>query len=605
MAETPSSLMANKTNYTSRDFVTLREELLQKIPILTQGKWTNLNESDPGITMLELFMSMADNLLFYMDMQEQEIDINRARQRANVIKMLRLIGYEMRGVAGARGIVTLQPSPNQNTVTYPIYVDEGTQLTAQSQNTSLVFTTLESTVLSNSNDAKTVPVVQGIATVDTFVSDGTSSQKFVLNSTKADRDSIKVYVDDSPSDTGAAPWNKVDTFYQSTYSSQDYKIQVNEYGQTSIIFGDGQFGKIPPANITINIKYVICDGALGNIGKNAITQVSSGIPLVRDATSNKAGITVIASTATAGGADAESIEQAKETARGLLFGLNRALSREDYKALMLSVPGVSKAIAWGENEEQNPDYRLMNRVRVSFFSNYFADMFYNPATRASYRVLRDNQVRKLLLEKMPITSRLVFVDPVLSDIFVTIQIGINTNKYDANIVADSIRTAILDYYSLENSYFGQDIRISNLLSLANNVEGVSWARVSRLHTTPPTSAPDTAPSPPIDIVLEKWKLPTFSDSIVASPTEVVANAVPPYLKVITPPNFSLGQNDIIVINPDDQSDILVNGFTYYPGSNLQHITITYTAITDEPMPQGGYYGHPDPEADYVTYSSLE
>lgn len=604
MSETAASLIVNKTNYTSKDYTTLREELLQSIPILTQGKWTNLNESDPGITMLELFMSMADNLLFYMDMQGQEIDITKARQRVNVIKLLRLIGYEMRGVAAARGLVTLQPSPNQNII-YPIYIGKGAQLTSQNQNTSLVFTTTESTVLSSISDIKTVPVVQGITTTDTFISDGTTSQKFILSSSRIDKESIEVYVDNSPSDTGSLPWNKVSSFYQSNYTSKDYKVQVDEYNRTAIIFGDGQFGKVPALNITITIKYIVSDGALGNVGKDAITQVSSGIPLVQDATGNRAGVSILTSSATAGGADAESIEQAKETATGLLFGLNRALSREDYKALMLSVPGVSKAIAWGENEEQNPDYRLMNRVRVSFFSKDFSDMFYNPATRASYRALRDNQVRKLLLAKMPITTRLVFVDPVLTDIFVTVQIGVNTNKYDPNIVADKIRSAILNYYSLENTFFGQDVRISNILSLANNVQGVSWARVSRLHTTPPTSTPDTAPTYPIDIVLEKWKLPTFSDSIINSPSEVTPNAVPPYIQAITPPNYSLGQNDIIVINPDDQSDILINGFTYYPGTNLQHITVSYTAITDEPMPQGGYYGHPNPEADYVTYSSLE
>ena len=601
----PTSTLSTKTNYTAKDYVTLREELFQNIPILTKGRWTNLNESDPGITILELFMSMADNMLFYMDMQGQELDLDRARQRVNVIKSLRLIGYEMKGISSALGTVTIQPSPNQSSVIFPIYLDAGTQLTAQSATSSLIYTTTESTVLSSASDVKIIPVIQGISTTDTYISDGTPTQKFILNSTKADKASIKVYVDESSTDITASVWEMVDTFYQSTYSSKHYKIQIDEYGRTSIIFGDGQFGKIPAKSLKINVKYIISDGANGNVGKNAITQVASGAPMVRDANSNKAGVSVLASSATAGGADAESIEQAKETATGLLFGLNRAMSRDDYRALMLSIPSVSKAIAWGEAEEQNPDYRLMNRVRVSFFSNIFADMFYNPATRASYRALRDNQVRKLLLERMPITTRLVFVDPVLTDIFVSLQVGININKYDPNIVSDQIRTAILDYYSLTNTYFGQDIRISNILALANSVTGVSWARVSRLHTTPPTSVPDTAPSPPIDIVLEKWKLLTFSDSIITTLTEQTPLATPPYIKAIVPANFNLGQNDVVIINPDEQSDILANGFTYYPGSNLQHILITYTAITDEPMPQGGYYGHPNPESDFVTYSSLE
>lgn len=602
---TSSNSLVNKTNYTAKDYSTLREELLQNIPIMTGGRWTNLNESDPGITILEIFMSMVDNLLFYMDMQGQEVDLNKARQRTSVIKLLRLIGYEVNGVSGSRGTVTIQVSPNQNVI-YPVFIEKGTQLTAQGQNVSLTFTTLDSVTLSNATDTRTVAVIQGVSATDTYTSDGTPSQKVILSSTNADKSSIKVYVDEESTDSDAISWNKVTSFYKSTFSSKDYKIQTDEYNRIVIIFGDGQFGQIPSVNKAITITYVIADGAQGNVGKNAITQVSSGVPFVKDNTSNKVALSVTGSSATAGGSDVESIEQAKETATGLLFGLNRALSRDDYKALMLSVPGVSKAVAWGENEEQTPDYRMMNRVRASFFSISFYDMFYNEASRASYRSLRDNQVRKLLLERMPITTRLVFVDPVLSDIFVSVQVGININKYDPNIVVDEIRTTLLNSYSLENVSFGQDIRISNLLSLANSVEGVSWARITRLYTTPVTSVPDVAPQPPIDIVLEKWKLPTFSDTTLNS--SIVQENVqisPPYILAAAPANFNLGQNDVIVVNPDDQSDILANGYVYYPGSNLQHINISYTAITDEPSPQGGYYGHPNPESDYTTYSSLD
>src|ERR1035438_8655214 len=279
------------------------------------------------------------------------------------------------------------------------------------------------------------------------------------------------------------------------------------------------------------------------------------------------------------------------------------MSRGDYEALMESVPNVTKAIAWGENEEQNPDYRLLNRVRVSFFSNMFMDMYYNTASRASYRSLRDNQVRTLLTNKMPITTRLVFVDPQFVDIFVNLDIGVDTNLYDPNIVLDQIRFNILDYFDISNVTFGQDIRISTILSLANAVSGVSWARVTRLHTTPPGLQPDTAPNPPLDIVLEKWKIPTFSYTAAIS-SVAPQPPVPPYIKGDAPFSYEVGQNDVKVINPDLQSDIFASAFTYFP-DNLQHININFSSIVDEPSPQGGYYGNPSPESDFTTYSSLE
>ena len=52
-------------------------------------------------------------------------------------------------------------SPNQNII-YPIYIEKGAQLTSQNQNTSLVFTTTESTVLSSISDIKIVQLSKGI-----------------------------------------------------------------------------------------------------------------------------------------------------------------------------------------------------------------------------------------------------------------------------------------------------------------------------------------------------------------------------------------------------------------------------------------------------------
>jgi predicted phage baseplate assembly protein len=46
-----------------RTYAQLREELLRRIPAYTP-EWTNHNESDPGIALLELFASLGESLLF-------------------------------------------------------------------------------------------------------------------------------------------------------------------------------------------------------------------------------------------------------------------------------------------------------------------------------------------------------------------------------------------------------------------------------------------------------------------------------------------------------------------------------------------------------------
>src|SRR5881394_1170651 len=46
-----------------RSYQQLRDELVRRIPVYTP-EWTDHNPSDPGITLIELFSFLAENLLF-------------------------------------------------------------------------------------------------------------------------------------------------------------------------------------------------------------------------------------------------------------------------------------------------------------------------------------------------------------------------------------------------------------------------------------------------------------------------------------------------------------------------------------------------------------
>ena len=51
----PSSMIVPTSN--------LRDELVRRIPVYTP-EWTDHNASDPGITLIELFSFLGENLLF-------------------------------------------------------------------------------------------------------------------------------------------------------------------------------------------------------------------------------------------------------------------------------------------------------------------------------------------------------------------------------------------------------------------------------------------------------------------------------------------------------------------------------------------------------------
>src|SRR5947209_12303031 len=78
-----------------RTYQQLLDEALARIPVHTP-EWTNFNRSDPGVTLLELFSFLTENLLY------------RANQipERNRKKFLKLLGVPLQPGGSASGIVT-------------------------------------------------------------------------------------------------------------------------------------------------------------------------------------------------------------------------------------------------------------------------------------------------------------------------------------------------------------------------------------------------------------------------------------------------------------------------------------------------------------------
>src|SRR5262249_5127680 len=78
-----------------RTYQDLLDEALARIPV-HNPEWTNFNESDPGVTLLELFAFLTENLLYRS---------NRIPER-NRLKFLSLLRVPLRPASSAQGLVT-------------------------------------------------------------------------------------------------------------------------------------------------------------------------------------------------------------------------------------------------------------------------------------------------------------------------------------------------------------------------------------------------------------------------------------------------------------------------------------------------------------------
>ena len=83
-------------NLDDRSYRQLVDELLARVPVHTP-EWTQFGEADPGVTLLELFAFLGENLLY------------RANQipERNRLKFLQLLNLPLQPATPARALVTI------------------------------------------------------------------------------------------------------------------------------------------------------------------------------------------------------------------------------------------------------------------------------------------------------------------------------------------------------------------------------------------------------------------------------------------------------------------------------------------------------------------
>jgi predicted phage baseplate assembly protein len=172
-------------------------------------------------------------------------------------------------------------------------------------------------VLSNTTTA-----IQAVTITDEVLggSDGMPDQgPFVLTTTPVVN--LLLEIDEG---SGFAPWEEVDDFLASMPKDAHY---VLDRATGEITFGDGRFGRIPvanPANSSGNIvarRYLAGGSARGNVGAGTVTVLQTAAPGIASVTNTRPA---------SGGADQETVADAKRRAPSALKARGRAVTAEDF-----------------------------------------------------------------------------------------------------------------------------------------------------------------------------------------------------------------------------------------------------------------------------------
>jgi predicted phage baseplate assembly protein len=120
-------------------------------------------------------------------------------------------------------------------------------------------------------------------------------------------------------------WKRVDSFFESGPQSRHYTL---DYLSGTIAFGDGRRGLCPPEgrNNVVVKSYRTGGGSAGNVNPGTVTSLVRALSYI-DTVNNPL--------AASGGADRESVEEAKARAPYTIKSRDRAVTAEDFEMLAL------------------------------------------------------------------------------------------------------------------------------------------------------------------------------------------------------------------------------------------------------------------------------
>ena len=411
------------------------------------------------------------------NMVSNEVFIDSATLRENVVALARNIGYTPRSRTAAKAIISFfVDTSGFTTKPVTLTLKKGIVTTSAS-----VFGS-ESYSFCIPSDV-TVPVVDQIATFNNVtIYEGTylttnftvSSEtpappsRYTLDNPNIDTSTLEVIVRETQSSTSSKKYVFSDTLIEVTSSSRVYFLQEIEDQRYELIFGDGVFGEKLKSLNYIEVSYITSSGEAANgvssfnfngrIVDNNNNLVSTGISLL--STVNES----------VGGKEIESVDSVKRFAPKIYSTFNRAVTAGDYEALIPKIyPETESVSVFGGEELNPPQYGKVFVTIKPFYGPYVPDSIKNNLNT--------------LLRKYSVAG---IVTEILDLKYLYIESHINA-YYNPNLAADSssVKTVILNNItkyadSSEMNKYGARFKYSRFQTIIDNSNDSITSNITKI-----------------------------------------------------------------------------------------------------------------------------
>ena len=295
---------------------------------------------------------------FNTNMVVNELFIDSATLRDNVVAIAKQLGYRPKSITSPTAYVSFTVTYNNPTTDTELFLKKGTGFITTYDNNIYQYVTLDDVKAQVANNVATftnVSVVEGSQVVDSFTFDAAAkSQRFILDNKNIDTNTIRVKVF-----PGGGTFNEAylvaDNILGVDGNSKVFFLDEVEDGRYEILMGDGVLGRKLEDNSLIEVSYMTTSGPESNGVK---TFVFSGVLENPNGVSPSSFTTEITSSvASAGGEEQETTQKIKYTAPKAYGTQERAVTAQDYEAIVRKVyPATSDIIIFGGEDQEPPEY---------------------------------------------------------------------------------------------------------------------------------------------------------------------------------------------------------------------------------------------------------
>lgn len=452
--------MATTIKSTELDFNAIKNNL--KLFLAQKDQFSDYNFEASGLSsLLDVLAYNTHYNALLANFALNESYLSTAQLRSSLVGLASGLGYVVGSRNASFAVVRMYveyPTDGPSSVSMP----KGTSFTTTVGEKTYTFKTRD--VLTATNDGNgiyyfalngntNVQIYEGQSRTKTFIAGPPEeNDSYVIPESRLDLDTVQVRVYADTSTLAYDTYTNLNTTTSITESSKIFVVKETPNGFYEVTFSNGsRLGVSPDNGNKIEILYDVVAGPDAN-GARTFEPEST----LTDTAGNSKTINVTTTTLSSGGSLKETIESIRKNAPYQYAAQNRAVTAQDYSALILREYGnvVSDVQTWGGEDNVPPQYGTV-----------FTSLVFNTDDATVQQNTKDG-IRDLFDTLSVVTFDVSFVDPVETfieaDVF--FQFNPNLTSLNASSVENSVKSTMQSYFDANLGDFDQSFRRSNLLT---------------------------------------------------------------------------------------------------------------------------------------------